>query len=79
MQRKYMMLSMMIMGPKQSENDIYVYLTPSMMSIWVIILRCVPYNFAQLMTFMHTLISLSRVLRDIKRVIYVKMIHAPTN
>lgn len=28
MKRKYMMLSMMISGPKQSGNDIDVYLTP---------------------------------------------------
>jgi len=28
MKRKYMMLSMMISGPRQSENDINVYLNP---------------------------------------------------
>jgi len=28
MQRKYMMLSMMISGPKQPRNDIDVYLSP---------------------------------------------------
>ena len=28
MKRKYMMLSMMISGPKQPGNDIYVYLNP---------------------------------------------------
>lgn len=86
MKRKYMMLSMMITGPRQPKNNIYVYLSPLIkyserktlmliMRIQVKVLRCVSCCFTQSTIFPHTIIISGILLRNIKRDPYLKLIH----
>lgn len=50
-----------------------------MICIEVITLSCAPCCFAQSMTFLHTVIYLGTMSRDVKCVLYVKLIHVTIN
>jgi len=86
LKRKYMMLSMMISGPKQPGNDINVYLSPlieDLKLMWNKVLkyltnllmklsRCIPCYFAPSMTFLPMVTYQGILLKVIKHVQYLK-------
>lgn len=85
MKRKYILLFMMISGPKQSENDIYVYLSPLIEDLRLLrekgidIDACNVIFLKKSTTFFHMVIWLDTVSRNIKCVMYVNRIHVFTN